>query len=50
MITYTKKPMKISNGLAIWIPKDIVDSLDIDENSLLEIQLKVKRIKKERCK
>ena len=40
-ITYTRKVAKSGKSFLIRIPKDIVDLLGIDENSVVEVTLRV---------
>lgn len=40
MVTYTRKPTKVGKGLVVWIPKDIADEMKIDEDTLLEVEIK----------
>ena len=40
-ITYTRKVAKSGNSFLMRIPKDIVDLLGIDENTVVEVTLRV---------
>jgi len=40
-ITYTRKVAKSGKSFLMRIPKDIVDLLGIDENTFVEVTLKV---------
>ena len=40
-ITYTRKVAKSGNSFLMRIPKDIVDLLAIDENTVVEVILRV---------
>lgn len=43
-LTFVKRVAKSGRGFLIWIPKDVTDYLDLDENSYVEI--KIKKLKK----
>lgn len=45
-ITFTKKVAKSGRGYLIWIPKDVVDFLNITEDSTVEIN--IEKLKKEK--
>lgn len=40
-ITYTRKVAKSGNSFLVRIPKDIVDLLEIDENTVVEVTLRI---------
>lgn len=39
MVKYTRKPTKVGKGLVVWIPKDIADEMEIDEDTLLQVEI-----------
>ena len=39
-LTFTKKVAKSGKGYLVWLPKDVTDFLEIDEESTVEIRIK----------
>ena len=39
-LSFTKKVVKTSTGFIVWIPKDIIDFLALDETSLIEADIR----------
>ena len=39
-LTFTKRVAKSGRGLLVWIPKDVSDYLEMNEDSVVEIKIK----------
>ena len=43
-LTFTKRVAKSGRGYLVWLPKDVTDFLDLEENDTVEI--KIRKLKK----